>query len=425
MKKVRYGVIGIKGVGKRHIKTALENENIELVALADIDSDVVVEKARHLGIQAFTDYRDLLSAGMVDAVSIATPHYLHATMSLDCLHAGAHIFKEKPLAIRVSEADQLIQAAGARNLKICVAHQYRLHRSSKVTKELIDTGALGNIMQVLWTWHQFRPETYYTRWPWRADFERAGSGVLINNVSHDLDLICWLFGQPVEVNAMLGNQLHTAQIEDIAFANMLFANGALGAFQSSLNRQHGYSVRQIAGDKGVLLFPDVKSLTRDENDKLLLGRYPDSLTKLVSKDSAPSAQPPIDWQQIILPGDESYIRKLTNPKKVMQKLGLLPKAKLLSPHSVLMQSFVDAIIDGGQPLVNAENTRPVIELINAIILSAFTKKTVNLPIKPDEYDELFEQISQGATRIPSLGNFFNGAEKILKERELSLENNCR
>jgi len=152
MDKVRYGVIGIKGRGKAHIRAARQNERVELTALADINEELVKEKSAHLRVRGFTDYRTLLHAGMVDAVSIATPHDALGPIGLDCLKAGVHVFVEKPFAIRVSEADAMIETAKENNLKIAVGFQHRFFRTSRTLKDLIDRGAIGKLMQVLWTW---------------------------------------------------------------------------------------------------------------------------------------------------------------------------------------------------------------------------------------------------------------------------------
>ena len=284
MNSVRYGVIGIKGVGSKHVSMAQEHANIELTALVDLDEAAVKAKSQELGVRAFTDYREMLNAGIVDAVSIATPHHLHAIIGLECLKAGVHVFTEKPLANRVSDADAMIETAEARDLKLCVGHQYRTYRTPQTMKHLIDTGAIGNIMRLLWTWIEFRPESYYARDIWRQTWRHAGGGVLMNQTSHDLDLVCWLIGEPVQVSAMIGNQFHQMEVEDVVVANVLFANGAFGSIQLTINQPKGYSIRQIAGDKGTIAIPDVQSLTNDAADSILLSTYANPLTELVKGD---------------------------------------------------------------------------------------------------------------------------------------------
>ena len=375
MDSVRYGVIGIKGVGSKHVSMAREHENVELTALVDLDEAAVKTQSQELGVRAFTDYRELLNAGIVDAVSIATPHHLHAIIGLECLNAGVHVFTEKPLANRVSDADAMIETAKARDLKICVGHQYRTYHTPQTMKHLIDTGTIGNIMRVLWTWIEFRPESYYDRDIWRQTWRHAGGGVLMNQTSHDLDLICWLVGEPVQVSAMIGNQSHQMEVEDVVCANVLFANGAFGSIQLTINQPRGYSIRQIAGDKGTIAIPDVQSLTNNREDHILLGTYENSLTDLVGRTSRIAGQPEISWQPVELRADPGG-------------------------HDILMKSFTDAILNGGEPLVNGVSALPTVELINAIVLSAMRKKTVDLPVDREEYDELFEALSSGSLQIP-------------------------
>ena len=375
MDSVRYGVIGIKGVGGKHVSMAHEHENVELTALVDLDEAAVKAQSQELGVRAFTDYREMLDAGIVDAVSIATPHHLHAIIGLECLKAGVHVFTEKPLANRVSDADAMIETAKAQDLKLCVGHQYRTYRTPQTMKHLIDTGAIGNIMRVLWTWIEFRPESYYARDIWRQTWRHAGGGVLMNQTSHDLDLICWLIGEPVQVSAIIGNQFHQIEVEDVICANVLFANGAFGSIQLTINQPRGYSIRQIAGDKGTIAIPDVQSLTNNREDHVLLGTYEDSLTDLVGRTSGIAGQPEISWQPVELRDEPGG-------------------------HDALMDSFINTILNGGEPLVNGVSARPAVELINAIVLSAMRKKTVDVPVDREEYDELFEGLSSGSLQTP-------------------------
>ena len=375
MDTVRYGVIGIKGVGGKHVSMAHEHENVELMALVDLDETAVKAQAQELGVRAFTDYRELLDAGIVDAVSIATPHHLHAIIGLECLKAGVHVFTEKPLANRVSDADAMIETAKAHDLKLCVGHQYRTYQTPQTMKHLIDTGAIGNIMRLLWTWIEFRPESYYARDIWRQTWRHAGGGVLMNQTSHDLDLICWLVGEPVQVSAMIGNQFHKIEVEDVVCANVLFANGAFGSIQLTINQPRGYSIRQIAGDKGTIAIPDVQSLTNNREDHILLGTYENPLTELVGRTSGIAGQPEISWQPVELRDEPGG-------------------------HDPLMDNFINAILNGGEPLVNGISARPVVELINAIVLSAMRKKTVDVPVDREEYDELFEGLSSGRLQTP-------------------------
>ena len=197
----------------------------------------------------------------------------------------------------------------------------------------------------------------------------------MNQTSHDLDLICWLIGEPTQVSAMIGNQSHQMEVEDVVCANVLFANGAYGSIQLTINQPRGYSIRQIAGDKGTIAIPDVQSLASNQEDHILFGTYGNSLTKLVAQTSGIAAQPEISWRPVQLRDD-------------------------LGGHDILMDSFIDAIFNGGEALVNGVSALPAVELINAIVLSAMRKKTVDVPVDRGEYDELFEALSSDSLQIP-------------------------
>jgi len=404
MSKIRYGVIGIGGIGSLHCRMAKENDGLDLVAVADVDEASLRKQAEELKVRAFSDYREMLDAGIVDAVSIATPHNLHGTIGLDCLNAGVHVFIEKPLANCVSEADRMMQTASVKNLKICVGHQYRLHRSSVMMKEIIDSRALGRILRVQWSWCEFRPERYYTRDLWRATWRHAGGGVLMNQASHDLDLLCWMIGKPLQVTALIGNQLHQAEIEDTVCASVLFAGGALASIQLTTNQPKAYSIRQIAGEKGMIVVQDVQSLTDDEDEQILVGVYEGGLPDLLNQLTGIADQPKTEWRQVRLSRSNGFRRWLCRSElatRAFEKI-LGPQSRGPHPISVLMDSFSKAIANGGSPLVSGESARSTVELINAIVLSAMRKKTVDLPLDRDEYDELFDELSAGKIRVPRL-----------------------
>ena len=314
-------------------------------------------------------------------------------MVLDCLSAGVHVFVEKPLAICVSEAERIVRLAKAKKLKLSVGHQYRTFRSSRTMKHIIDAGVIGKIRRVLWSWVEFRPESYYSRDIWRGTWRHSGGGVSMHNASHDLDLICWMIGKPVRVAALMGNQLHNIETEDVLCANIQFENGAFASVQATINQPSGYSIRQVAGDKGIIVMPDVKSLTFDRKDQVLLGEYECALSTAVTEQKDDHYQPETKWQSVKLIGDPSKWKKL------MERMGLI---KIRRPHgiSVLMNSFIDSVLNGTEPLVSGESTLPSLELINAILLSATTKKTVDLPLDRDEYDQLFEELISGKTPLP-------------------------
>lgn len=405
MKTIRYGVIGLKRAGLSHISAALANDKVELAALVDIDERLVKSKATEFGVDGFTDYRVMLEKGIVDAVSIATPNHLHYPVGLDCLNAGVHIFTEKPFTTRVSEADTLVEMAKKKGLKIGVNYLYRTHRSSQLLKDYIESGAIGHIMRVLWTWGHLKPESYYADDHWRGTFRHAGGGVLMSNASHELDLIRWLIGVPIEVSAFIGNQLHNVEIEDMVCANVVFANGAFGSLQFTVNQPPAYSVRQIAGHKGIVILPDVKSLYTDQNDQILFGAYETPLATMVHQFKEKPDPSAILWHSIHANGDQDSQTRGVKLKSLLRRVGGLKDRKKTHRKknngvNILMNSFIEAILNGSEPLVSGESARSAIEFINGIFFSAMRRKTVKFPLDREEYDQLFEEMVSGKTKVP-------------------------
>jgi predicted dehydrogenase len=375
------------------------NANVQLAALVDVDQDAVTPLAKEYGARAFTDYREMLDAGVVDAVSIATPHHLHTMMGLACLEAGVHVLMEKPLANRVSEADALVAAARARKLKLAVNHQYRVHRLSLEMKRVLDSGTVGRILRVLWTWLLFRSDAYYRRDRWRSTWDTAGGGVIMYQASHDLDLLCWMIGKPALVSAVLANQLHSSVLDDIASAWFQFTNGAVGSFQASINSPKGFSVRQVQGDKGVLMLQDVASLYDDEDEIVQVQSYEDQLSHLVIAQEDHEAQPGGTYQTITLKKERST-RWSRTIERVNRRLLHKEVVVRLSPRAVLLNDFVDSIISNRDPLVTGESARDTIEVINACILSALRKRIVQLPLDTEQYDDLFMELTKGSVSVP-------------------------
>lgn len=375
MQRLRHAVVGVKGVGRGHLRSIRQVPDAELVAVCDLDREAVERVARELDVRPFTDYRALLSAGGIDAVSLCVPHGLHAPMTLEALDAGLHVLVEKPIANTVAEADRVVEKARVRGLTVATGHQYRTFKAARTMKQLIADGEIGTIYRVLWTWLELRPESYYARDVWRCTWKGAGGGVLMNQTSHDLDLICWLVGDPVEVSGMVGNWGHAAEIEDFVCATVRFANDALGSIQLSTLTPRGLSLRQISGDRGALDVRDVKSLASDADDEVRLGRHSPPVRSCIQNAGAITAQAETRWETV-------------------------PYAPGEGGQATLVRDFVSAALNGRDPMVPPEEARRVVELINAVVLSSFTRRTVRLPVDREEYEALFKKLCSGEARTP-------------------------
>jgi predicted dehydrogenase len=372
MSNLRCGVIGLNGIGGRHAQSLAEMDRVDLVGVADLREDLRDSFAEQFGATGFADYQEMVAQRNLDAVVIGTPHFLHAPMALFCLEAGLHVFVEKPVAMVVSEADQIIETAKEKDLKLAVGHNYRTFPGNRAMKKLIDDGALGSIHRVLWQWLETRPETYYDRDAWRCTWAQAGGGVLMNQVSHDIDLLCWMLGEPVAVSAMIENWGHKAEIEDAAIANVQFKSGALCNLQFSIcDRRLNY--RQISGDKGTLEYRDEKNANSNVPDTFKLGRYSQSMRAFISGNDGVAAQNTTVWEDVSV--DE------------------------FQEGQSLLESFVSAILDGGEPITTGESARWALEVINGMILSGIRQEVVKLPVDRGRYDALMLELKEGRAKV--------------------------
>lgn len=401
MEPLRYGVIGVNGVGQYHARWALPRADVSLTSVADLHAITALTLPD--SVQRFTDYEQMIAADCVDAVSICLPHHLLAPVAEACLRAGIHVLAEKPLATRISAIDRLLDVASLMQRQLAVCFQYRTYATPRKMKQIIDSGELGKLRRVLWTWSSFRTQHYYDRAAWRGSWAGAGGGVLLNQVSHDLDMICWLCGKPATVSAQISNQLGRSPLEDTVSATVRFESGLLATFQATINQPQVGSVRQIAGDEGVLLIDNVQSLVSNKADQLRIGRYQYPTVQALGHENH-HYQSPICWRtERSFEGPWwTHVRGYHRTASLARRLlGRSDRDPNRGGHSVILDNFVAACRGEETVLVSAASARQTVELINAIIFSAITQQTVQLPLDSAAYDELWRDLVTGKQTVPA------------------------
>ncbi len=255
-------------------------------------------------------------------------------------------------------------------LKLAIGHNYRTFPGNRALKDLTERGAIGRVCRVLWMWLEARPESYYDRDVWRTTWEHAGGGVLMNQASHDIDLLCWMMGDPTEVSAMVANRIHRAEVEDTVIANIRFASGAYCNLQlSTCDRRLNY--RQISGEAGTIVYQDDKNANSQVPGVFRLGLFERPMPSFVAECCEPVGQPRVEWEDVPVGTD--------NPD--------------------LLESFVSAVIDGGEAITDGVTARRSLELINAMVLSGVRKEVVSMPLDRGRYDDLMEELSSGKTKV--------------------------
>jgi len=364
MDKVRLGIIGMGNIGKYHADYILNRKitRCELVAVCDA---ITAPLERYKPLKIFADGEQLIGSGDVDAVIIATPHFQHTTLGIAALRAGVHTMVEKPISSHKADAERLI-AEHKLHPKVVFAGMFQLRTEPRYLKiqKLINED-LGRLVRVNWIntdW--YRTEAYYASGGWRATWKGEGGGVLLNQCLHNLDTLQWLCGMPARVRGFCQmGRFHQIEVEDNVTAYLEWANGATGAFISSTGEAPGTNRFEIVGTRGRLVLENNRlAFTRNEMDMLQF-----------SQSAKQGFVKPEVWN-VEVPFNDAVL-----------------------PHAVMVQNFVNAILDGEPLVAPGEHGIHSVELANAMLYSSLRGKTVELPMDGSAWEMELDRLIAGST----------------------------
>ena len=355
MQKVRLGIIGYGKMGSGHAAQIL-SAKIPRLTLTAVAVNSLARRPTLSGVKVFSNPTTLLKSGLVDAVLIATPHPSHAPLALAALKAGLHVLLEKPIAVHKAEALRLMAAARRRPQQVFGAvFNQRTNPYFRKIRDLVRGGSFGTVRRINWTiTNWFRPEAYYQSSDWRATWAGEGGGVLLNQCPHNLDLLQWMTGMPARVRAHCHfGRYHDIEVEDDVSAYLEYKDGAHAVFIASTGEAPGTNRLEIAADGGRIVC---------EHDMLQLVRnaVPAPVFSRTSR------------EYFLAPG--------TTEEKIMG-LGLGGQ------HSEILTNFTAAILDGVPLIAPAVEGIHSLELANAMLLSAWTDQTVELPLNAALYEK--------------------------------------
>lgn len=230
---VRVALVGCGRISSNHFDAIRKIDGIELVAVSDSVEDRARAAGEANGVPHFTSYEKMLSAVDCDAVVIATPSGLHPQHGVIAAKAGKHVITEKPMAISLAAADELVHACDSAGVHLFVVKQNRLNPGIQLLKRALDKGRFGRIYLANTTVRWTRPQEYYDQAPWRGTWEFDG-GAFMNQASHYVDLIQWLVGPVESVIAKTATLARRIEAEDTGIAVLKFRNGALGTIEVTM-----------------------------------------------------------------------------------------------------------------------------------------------------------------------------------------------
>ena len=363
MQKLRFGIIGIGNMGTGHIRNFNAGKIPEAVvtALCDIDAGRLqagLELAGD-GVKGFEKAEDLMASGLVDAILIATPHYLHPVYAIEGFKAGLHVLSEKPAGVYTKQVREMNEAAAKSDKVFGLMFNQRTNPLYQKVKDLIDSGELGELRRVNWIitdW--FRTQSYYDSGSWRATWAGEGGGVLLNQDPHQLDLLQWLCGMPQKVRAFCAyGKYHDIEVEDDVTAYLEYPNGATGVFVTTTGDAPGTNRLEITGDLGKVVI---------ENDRLEYIRNREKVSTFL-KEAKGGFDRPEAWKvEVPIHGDSPQ-------------------------HIGIVNNFAAAVLHGTPLLAPGEEGINGLTISNAIHLSSWLDKTVELPLDEALFYQLLEE----------------------------------
>jgi predicted dehydrogenase len=266
IKPTRFGIVGCGSASIPVCEAIAASPLAELAAVYDVNSDLARDISLRFQVPMMGTLSELLTNTSVDAAYIAVPHHLLAPLTRQALEAGKHALTEKPLAISVEEVDALIALAIEQQLALGVFYEMRYAPAHALARELIQAGAIGNIIGVRIQTLIDKSLTYWQSGytgrsvnPWRGIKAQAGGGVVLMNTSHLLDALGYVTGLVVtSVSAEIGTLVANVEVEDMAAATLRFNNGAVGSLIAGahISGAHSEEYCCLYGSQGQLRLPD-------------------------------------------------------------------------------------------------------------------------------------------------------------------------
>jgi len=354
MGAVKIGIIGIGNMGGDHAKRLMAGNvgDIELIAVADTNPERLKDIGeKYPALKLFPTGEAMMDSGCVEAALIATPHYSHPGLAIAALNRGLHVLCEKPAGVYTKAVREVNELAEKSNAVYAMMYNCRTNSVYKKLKEIVDSGEMGRMRRVSWLatiW--YRSQSYYDSGAWRATWAGEGGGVLLNQCPHNLDLWQWICGMPKKVRAFTHDgKWHDIEVEDDVTAYVEYENGATGVFVTTTGDTPGTNRLEIVFDSGKLVC---------EDDRLFKYKLEMSEPEFSATYKGGFGEP--KYEKTEVETDGSYPQ-----------------------HDGVLAAFAAKIRGQGELIASGAEGIRGLELSNAMHLSSWLDRTVELPIDED------------------------------------------
>lgn len=344
-KKVRFAVIGCGRIAPKHAESIVALPEAELVAVCDIIPEKAQAFADKYGAKPYTSYEEMLAKEDIDVVTIATSSDLHAPIGIAAAKSGKHVMVEKPMAMTLKSADELIQTCKDNGVKLEVIHQNRFNKSVKHMRKALEEGRFGKLTHGQATVRWNRDDNYYAQASWRGTKLQDG-GVLMNQSIHNIDLLQWTFGPVESVFGYTTTAMRKIEMEDVGGAVIKFKSGAIGLIEaaSTIYPKNIEETLNVFGSTGSVIIGGI-AVNRIET-----WEFPESEEEKKQIFASQESDPP-----------------------TVYGFG----------HREVISDMIQAIREDRTPAIPGEEGRKALEIILAIYKCQETKEPVVFPLKED------------------------------------------
>jgi predicted dehydrogenase len=320
MNRINLAVIGCGGMARHHMKEITESPHAELAGVMDVDREKAASAAEQFGTAAYDTFEAVIHDGRVQGVVLATPHHLHAPMTVQAAEAGKHVLVEKPMALNLSEARRMVAAADAAGIRLMVAQSKRFMPEILAAKRLIEEGRTGPIQ------HYLQQRTFFFETsanPWKNEPEKCGGLCLPIFGSHDVDRFLYLTGaRPVRVHSLLRSFMKPTREERDGTLSIETSNGGIASLSFSMSSHIDRNNILLVGSRAALLVQDDHSLR-------------------------------INDEPVSLEPDRQF--------------------------TLQVREFVEAVLDGREPVPSGRDALPTMAVLDAARESGTTGRVVDVP----------------------------------------------
>ena len=374
MDKVRFGIVGCGNMGTSHTKNFVSDKIPHgiVTAACDTNPKKLAKYKENFGedIKLFDTAEAMFKSGECDCVIICVPHYDHPTLAMLALDCGLHCIVEKPAGVYTLQVEEMLEHAKSSDKVLGIMFNQRTNPAFRKMKQYISEGRIGDIKRTNWiitNW--YRSQHYYDSGEWRATWVGEGGGVLYNQAPHQLDLFQWIVGMmPSKVHAHCHfGKWHDIEVEDDVTCYCEYPNGATGVFITCTADAPGTNRFEVTGTKGKLVF---------ENDKLYFTELKmDEREHCYTTKEGFKGPDALDTVEVELEGENSQ-------------------------HCGICENVANTILGTEQLYAPASDGICGVELANAMLLSAWLGREVELPIDGELfYEELKKRIAVSKPRV--------------------------